>query len=90
MSPIKTKSGAPNYKGLYQATQKTLAEEREKIVGLNTALGRADRDSDQLMRDMDHTAIREMQLIKQNKTMFIYVVSMAVITILTLVWAVVR
>ena len=104
MSPIKTKSGAPNYKGLYQATQKTLAEEREKIVELNTELrfcyaarGNVSKeieliraDNDQLMQDMHSTAIREMQLIQQNKTMFIYVVSMAVITILVLVWGFVR
>ena len=97
MSPIKTKSGAPNYKGLYQATQKTLAEEREKIVELNTDLKQAEAAYNALMHGNVRAMSREGELlnqrdeaIQQNKTMFKYVVSMAVITILVLVWGFVR
>lgn len=95
MSPTKKHvNKCPNYKKLYGDNQKTLMEEREKTLLLNTELTDIKSDYRKLQTDcrklktLDcRQCTNQEKLVKENKTMFRYLIAMAVITITALGWA---
>ena len=97
MSPIRNKASGPNYKGHYQQSQITLMNERQKIVELNTEtirltneIGAIKSDYRRLMQDNLKTMKKEEELIQGNKEMFKWTVIMALVTIATLVFAILK
>ena len=102
MSPTKKHvNKCPNYKKLYGDNQKTLMEVREEVVSLMTELKMSWNARDNMSAEL--TAIKsdyrklatldcrqctnQEKLVKENKTMFRYLIAMAVITISALGWA---
>ena len=97
MSPIRTKASGPNYKGLYQESQITLMNERQKIVELNTEAVRLTNeivaiksDYRRLMEDNLKTMKKEEELILGNKEMFKWTIIMALTTIAVLIFAILK
>lgn len=92
---------SPNYKKLYGDNQKTLMEVREEVVGLMTELKMSWNARDNMSAEL--TAIKsdyqklaaldcrqctnQEKLVKENKTMFRYLIAMTGITIVSLLWA---
>ena len=109
MSPTKKHvNKCPNYKKLYGDNQKTLMEEREKNLILNTELKQLEKDYIRVMTEnrelkednhfkddqIEHDNKYQDELIKCNdsscndcRSLFIWTIAMAGITISALGWA---
>ena len=102
MSPTKKHvNKCPNYKKLYGDNQETLMEVREEVVSLMTELKMSWNARDNMSAELiaiksDYQKLAALdcrqctnqeKLVKENKTMFRYLIAMAVITISALGWA---
>jgi hypothetical protein len=95
MTKTTTKSGGPNYKGLYQELQKTLPRERDRTANLiksNLDMSRELAEQDDMIQELKTLDCRQClnleDVVKERDTLFKYCVSLAAICILCMVWVI--